>query len=58
MCYVDMDNILCSNCNFQETNRKKHRKRIKNKMNTNLEKHFDQSPEKCQAFLRHPLLYS
>ena len=37
MYYVDMDNILCSNCNFQEINRMKHRKIIKN---TNLKKHF------------------
>ena len=36
MCYVDVDKILCLNCNFQETNRKKHRKIIKNKMATNL----------------------
>ena len=40
MYYVDMDNILCSNCNFQETNRKKHRKIIKNKMTTNLKSIF------------------
>ena len=27
---IDMDNILCSNCNFQEINRKKHSKIIEN----------------------------
>ena len=36
MHYVDMDDIPCSNCNFQETDRKKHRKIKKNKMTTNL----------------------
>ena len=40
MCYVDTDNILCSNCNFQERNRKKQRKIINNKIATNLKKHF------------------
>ena len=40
MHYVDMDNILCSNCNFQERDRKKQRKRIENKMTTKLEMHF------------------
>ena len=39
MYYVDMDNILCLNCNFQDTGRKKQRKIIKNKMTTNLKKH-------------------
>ena len=29
MYYVDMDNILCSNCNFQDTNRMKQRKIVK-----------------------------
>ena len=33
---VDMDNILCSNCNFQETGRKEQRKIKNNKMTTNL----------------------
>ena len=38
--YVDIDNMLCSDCNFQETNRKKKRKIIKNKMTTNLKSIF------------------
>ena len=29
MHYVDLDNISCSNCNFQETDRKKQRKKEK-----------------------------
>ena len=36
MQYVDMDNISCSNRNFQETDRKKQRKIKNNKMATNL----------------------
>ena len=36
MYYVDMDNISCSNCNFQEADKKKQRKIKNNKMTTNL----------------------
>ena len=36
MYYVDTDNISCSNCNFQETGRKKQRKIKNNKVTANL----------------------
>ena len=39
MHYVDTD-ISCSNCNFQETDRKEQRKIKHNKMNTNVYEHF------------------
>ena len=62
MYYLDMDNILCSDCNFQETNSKKQRKTIINKMTTNLnEQFYGKFWNFCPIFSKHmairPIFY-